>query len=117
MLIYLFIIYFTNAEEPPSMRYDRQSVDQHNYCLQEPLSILSIQSVDWHNQLLLLRPPVDCINLKDSGYPHDSRADKNPYPHDRRADKDSYPHHSNNQCITLRLQLSIVMINVQLMLV
>ena len=28
---------------------------------------------------------------RDSGYPHDSRADKNPYPHDRRADKDSYP--------------------------
>ena len=44
-------------------------------------------------------------------------ADKNPYPHDRRADKDSYPHDSNNQCIILRLQLSFVMINVQLMLV
>ena len=42
----------------------------------------------------------------DSGYPHDGRADKNPYPHD-----------SNNQCIILRLQLSFVMINVQLMLV
>ena len=27
-----------------------------------------------------------------TGYPHDSRADKNSYPHDRRADKDSYPH-------------------------
>ena len=53
----------------------------------------------------------------DSGYPHDGRADKNPYPHDRRADKDSYPHDSNNQCIILRLQLSFVMINVQLMLV
>ena len=37
--------------------------------------------------------------LKDSGYPHDGRADKNPYPHDRRVDKDSYPHDSNNQCI------------------
>ena len=56
--------------------------------------------------------------LKDNGYPHDGRADKNPgYPHDRRADKDSYPHDSNNQCIILRLQLSFVMINVQLMLV
>ena len=53
----------------------------------------------------------------DSGYPHDGRADKNPYPHDRRADKDSYPHDSNNQCIILRLQLSFLMINVQLMLV
>ena len=52
----------------------------------------------------------------DSGYPHDGRADKNPYPHDRRADKDSYPHDSNNQCIILRLQLSFVMTNVQLML-
>ena len=54
---------------------------------------------------------------KDNGYPHDGRADKNPYPHDRRADKDSYPHDSNKQCIILRLQLSFVMINVQLMLV
>ena len=53
----------------------------------------------------------------DSGYPHDGRADKNPYPHDRRADKDSYPHDSNNQCIILRLQLSFVMIKVQMMLV
>ena len=62
--------------------------------------------------------------LDDSDYPHDGRADKNPYPHDRRAyphdrraDKDSYPHDSNNRCIILRLQLSFVMINVQLMLV
>ena len=55
--------------------------------------------------------------FKDSGYPHDGRADKNPYPHDRRADKDSYPHDSNNQCIILRLQLSFVMINEQMMLV
>ena len=53
----------------------------------------------------------------DSGYLHDRRADKNPYLHDRRADKDSYPHNGNNQCIILRLQLSYVMINVQLMLV
>ena len=60
----------------------------------------------------------NCIKqLFDSGYPHDGRADKNPYPHDRRADKDSYPHDSKNQCIILRLQLSFVMINVQLMLV
>ena len=54
---------------------------------------------------------------KDSGYPHDGRTNKNPYPHDRRADKDSYPHDSKNQCIILRLQLSFVMIHVQLMLV
>ena len=53
----------------------------------------------------------------DSGYLHDGRADKNPYPHDRCADKDSYPHNSNNQCIILRLQLSFVTINVQLILV
>ena len=39
------------------------------------------------------------------------------YPHDHRADKDSYPHDSSNQCIILRLQLSFVMINVQLMLI
>ena len=53
---------------------------------------------------------------KDSGYPHDGRADKNPYPHDRRADKHSYLHDSNNQCIILRLQLSFVMINEQMIL-
>ena len=53
----------------------------------------------------------------DSDYLHDGRADKNPYPHDRRADKDSYPHNSNNQRIIIRLQLSFVMNNVQLMLV
>ena len=52
-----------------------------------------------------------------NGYPHDGRADKNPYPHDRRADKDSYPHDSNKECIILKLQLSFVMINVQLTLV
>ena len=66
---------------------------------------------------------IICESLKfvffffDSGYPHDGRADKNPYSHDRRADKDSYPHDSNNQCIILRLQLSFVMINEQMMLV
>ena len=54
---------------------------------------------------------------EDSGYPHDGRADKNPYPHDHRADKDSYPHDSNSHSIILRLQLSFVMINVQLMLI
>ena len=54
---------------------------------------------------------------EDSGYPHDGRADKNPYPYDRHADKDSYPHDSNNQCIILRLQLSFMMINEQMMLV
>ena len=53
----------------------------------------------------------------ESGYPHDGHADKNPYSHDHRADKDSYPHDSNNQSIILRLQVSFVMINVQLMLV
>ena len=64
--------------------------------------------------------------IHDNGYPHDGRADNNPYPHCRadndsyphcRVDNDSYPHDSNNQCISLRLQLSFVMINVQLMLV
>ena len=58
-----------------------------------------------------------CPYLFDSGYPHDGCADKNPYPHDCRADKDSYLHDINNQCIILMLQLSILMINVQLMLV
>ena len=56
-------------------------------------------------------------NCNDSGYPHDGCADKYPYSHDRRADKDSYPHDSNNQCIILRLQLSFVMINEQMMFV
>ena len=55
--------------------------------------------------------------IVDSGYPHNGHADKNPYPHDRRADKDSYSHDSNNQCIILRLQLSFVVINKQMMLV
>ena len=59
---------------------------------------------------------VQFLNF-DSGYPHDGRADKNPYPHDRRANKDSYPQDSNNQCIILRLQLSFVVINEQMMLV
>ena len=59
---------------------------------------------------------LTAIKIKDNGYPHDGRADKNPYPHDRRADKDSYPHDSNDQYIILRLQLSFAMINVQLML-
>ena len=69
-----------------------------------------------HGAWLLFYCPV--ISLPgDSGYPHDGRADKNPYPHDRRADKDSYPHDSNNQCVILRLQLSFVVINKQMMLV
>ena len=59
----------------------------------------------------------DETEFRDSGYPHDGHADKNPYLQDHRADKDSYPHDNNNQCIILRLQLSFVMINVQLMLV
>ena len=59
---------------------------------------------------------IRAVNL-DSGNPHDGRADKNPYPQDRRAGKDSYPHDSDNQCIIIRLQLSFMMINVQLMLV
>ena len=29
---------------------------------------------------------------RDTGYPHDSRADKDSYPHDGHADKDSNPH-------------------------
>ena len=66
-------------------------------------------------QKLVAKPHFSIFH--DNGYPHDGRADKDPYPHDRRADKDSYPHDSNNQCIILRLQLSFVMINVQLMLV
>ena len=36
-------------------------------------------------------------------YPHDRRADKDSYPHDRRADKDSYPHDRHNQYIMLKL--------------
>ena len=67
--------------------------------------------------LLPLLVCFPCFFYIDGGYPHDSRADKNPYPHDRRADKDSYPLDGNNQCIILRLQLSFAMINVQLMLV
>ena len=34
-----------------------------------------------------------CVSaLKDTGYPHDGRADKDSYTHDGRADEDSYPH-------------------------
>ena len=55
--------------------------------------------------------------INDSRYPHNGRADKNPYPHERRVDKDFYPHDSNNQCIILKLQLSFVMINEQMMFV
>ena len=36
--------------------------------------------------------PQRSANKKDTGYPHDGRADKDSYPHDGRADKDSYPH-------------------------
>ena len=67
---------------------------------------------------LLLKDLAYRVSLfGDSGYPHDGHADKNPYLHDRHADMDSYLHDSNNQRIILRLQLSFVMINVQLMLV
>ena len=69
----------------------------------------------WKGHLFYPDWPLPII--QDSGYPHDGHADKNPYPHARRADKDSYVHESNNQCIILRLQLSFVLINVQLMLV
>ena len=31
------------------------------------------------------------VHVCNSGYPHDSRADKNPYPHDRRVNMDTYP--------------------------
>ena len=43
--------------------------------------------------------PHDSRADKDS-YPHDGRADKDSYPHDRRADKDSYPHDRHKQYIT-----------------
>ena len=46
--------------------------------------------------------PHDSRADKDS-YPHDGRADKDSYPHDGRADKDSYPHDRHNQCIMLSL--------------
>ena len=39
----------------------------------------------------------------DTGYPHNSRADKDSYPHDGRADEDSYPHDRHNQYIMLSL--------------
>ena len=38
---------------------------------------------------------------ENSGYMHDSCADKNLYPHDCCADKDSYPHDRNIQCLIL----------------
>ena len=69
-----------------------------------------------HRHLIMRKYRQMYIKI-DSGYPHDGRAGKNPYPHDPRADKDSNPHDSNNQCIILRLQLSFVMINEQMMLV
>ena len=46
--------------------------------------------------------PHDGRADKDS-YPHDGRADKDSYPHDGRADKDSYPHDRHNQYIRLSL--------------
>ena len=46
--------------------------------------------------------PHDGRADKDS-YPHDGRADKDSYPHDGRADKDSYPHDRHNQYIMLSL--------------
>ena len=63
------------------------------------------QDISWHSRNIPVEPPR--LKGDDNGYPHDGRADKNPYSHDRRADKDSYPHDSNNQCIILRLQLSL----------
>ena len=39
---------------------------------------------------------------KDS-YPHNGRADKDSYPHDGRADKNPYPHDRHKQCIMLSL--------------
>ena len=46
---------------------------------------------------------MDQLSGKDTGYPHDGRADKDSYPHDRRADKNSYPHDRHKQCIMLSL--------------
>ena len=46
--------------------------------------------------------PHDSRADKDS-YPHDGRADTDSYPHDSRADKDSYPHDRHNQYIMLSL--------------
>ena len=54
--------------------------------------------------------------FRDTGYPHDGRADKDSYlhdgradkdsyPHDGRADKDSYPHDRHNQYTMLSLKL------------
>ena len=46
--------------------------------------------------------PHDSRTDKDF-HPHDGRADKDSYPHDGRADKDSYPHDRHKQCIMLSL--------------
>ena len=46
---------------------------------------------------------IQCSDHKDTGYPHDGRADKDSYPHDRRADKDSYRHDRHIQYIMLSL--------------
>ena len=97
-------ISYTGINTATSTTSDWQQTDQH--CCNYSMSL--------HKKTCLWGLPLD---KKNSGYPQDGRADKNPYPHDRRADKDSYPHDSNNQCIIHRLQLSFVMINVQLMFV
>ena len=73
----------------------RQTYDSIHFSLSVSFKA---DNMEWH---ALTNEP--CCE-KDSGYPHDGRANKNPYLHDRRADKDSYPHDSNNQCIILRLQ-------------
>ena len=52
---------------------------------------------------MLLFNTADLLVHMDTGYPHDSRVDKDSYPHDGRADKDSYPHDRHNQYIMLSL--------------
>ena len=46
--------------------------------------------------MLYVNLPVKPPDFKDTGYPHDGRADKDSYPHDGCADKDSYPHDRHN---------------------
>ena len=58
--------------------------------------------------LLFARSLLKAPLVVDSGYPHNSPADKNPCPHDCHGGKDSYPHNSNIQCLILKLQLAFV---------
>ena len=66
--------------------------------LRDTCTCRRLRFIDWIIQSRVMEhESLDKGGLKsDTGYPHDSRADKDSYPHDGRADKDSYPHDRHN---------------------